>query len=93
MSVPDLPGVLTGVAGPLLPVVLCVAAGAAFARLGLLPADVRRGVEKLVYWALLPALLIDKLAAAPLTGVGGDVVDGGAVGGHGAGGARIEALR
>ena len=73
MSVPDLPGVLTGVAGPLLPVVLCVAAGAAFARLGLLPADVRRGVEKLVYWALLPALLIDKLAAAPLTGVGGDV--------------------
>ena len=64
---------IAGVAGPLLPVVLCVAAGAALARLGLLPPEVRRGVEKLVYWALLPALLVEKLAAAPLVGVGGEV--------------------
>ncbi len=64
---------IAGAAGPLLPVVLCVAAGAGLSRVGLLPADVRRGCEKLVYWALLPALLVDKLSRAPLDGVGGDV--------------------
>ena len=66
-------GSLAGVAAPLLPVVLCVAAGAGLSRVGLLPTDVRRGCEKLVYWALLPALLVEKLSRAPLEGVGGDV--------------------
>lgn len=66
-------GVLATVIGPLLPVVLCVATGALLAKVGLLPPDVRRGVERLVYWALLPALLVEKLSQAPLAGAGGDV--------------------
>ncbi|WP_184700431.1 AEC family transporter [Phycisphaera mikurensis] len=64
--------------GPLLPVVIVVATGAGLARLGLLPPEVRRGVEKLVYFVLLPALLVDKLSSASLVGIGGDVARMGA---------------
>ena len=65
---------LLGALAPLTPIVACVIAGAALARLGLLPPEVRRGTERLVYFALLPALLVQKLSTAPLSGAGGDVL-------------------
>ncbi len=55
----------------LLPLALLVAGGAALLRLGFYEDDFRQGLDRLVYWVLLPALIVAAMAEAPREGVAG----------------------
>lgn len=58
----------------LLPVFLVIALGAGLKQFGVVPADMWDGIERIAYWVLFPALLIETLVradlkSAPVTGV------------------------
>ena len=65
--------VIAQIVNGLLPVVLLVAGGAALLRFGFFDSVFRKGLDRLVYWVLLPALIIQSLAGAPtdVAGTGG----------------------
>lgn len=53
----------------LLPVFLVIALGVALKRFGVVPAEMWTGFERVAYWVLFPALLIETLVNADLTSV------------------------
>ncbi|MEM9883101.1 MAG: AEC family transporter [Planctomycetota bacterium] len=61
------------ITGALLPLALLVAGGAALVRFGFYDDGFRRGLDRLVYWVALPALIVGVLAGAPAAGVLGSV--------------------
>lgn len=59
---------MTQIVNSLLPILLLVVLGAVLQRSGFFQADFRKGLDRLVYWVCLPALILATLAAAPDVG-------------------------
>lgn len=62
---------MTTIVQTLVPIVLLVATGAVLLRAGFFDDMFRRGLDRLVYWVALPALIVGSVAAAPsIAGLG-----------------------